>query len=291
MKAPRLLVPLLAALLLLSCGGSPGGVRRAMGAAQAGDLDAALALLEREKQQRPDDFQVRLALGVVHYRIARATLDGGGDEARYLANLESAVDELVTAASLNPTDSEPHFWLAVIDVYRDDLESALRGFQNVHRLRPSGISRTNLGEIYVYLGDLEKARRWSVAGMRNGSGAGPAAFNTMLIHWRSGDLEAAERNFETLWTHYPEYLATINGAPVPREPDSFEEFAGYCCGSPACGPYLEKECRAMGLKVESRHLSEEAVLEELRIEMEKRRRLGEIYQDRRLEVEVEEPEE
>jgi hypothetical protein len=83
-------------------------------------------------------------------------------------------------------------------------------------------------------------------------------------------------------------LSTINAAPVPREPDSFEEYAGYCCGSPGCGPYLEEACADLGLAVAERNLSEEGALKELRIEMEKQRRLRKIYESRKeLEIEVE----
>ena len=61
--------------------------------------------------------------------------------------------------------------------------------------------------------------------------------------------------------------------------------------SPACGPYLEHACADLSLEVGRREVSEETLLKELRLEMEKRRRLREIYQQRKeLELEVDEEE-
>jgi hypothetical protein len=110
----------------------------------------------------------------------------------------------------------------------------------------------------------------------------------MLISWKNGDLDQARYHFAQLRAYDPETLRTINEAPLPQEPHSFEEFAGYCCGSPACGPYMRDACRALALDVAEKERSKEAVLRELRIEMEKERRLREIYQQHKeLDVEIE----
>jgi len=71
----------------------------------------------------------------------------------------------------------------------------------------------------------------------------------------------------------------------------FEDFAGYCCRSPACGPYLRDACHDLSFEVHDRELSKEAILKELRIEMEKTRRLNELYEQRKeLKIEIEPPE-
>ncbi len=280
---------LLIALLLPGCA-PPGGVQRAMTEAQGGELEAARLELESQRARQPGSAGVRLALGTVYYRIARDALERRGDEARYLAYFEQAVDELVTAAEIDPRHPDPHLYLAAVDLYRGDLDSSLRGLQNTRRLRGSGIDYTNLGELYVYRAELAEARRMTLLGLRRGAGAGPVTFNQMLIHWREGDLRGAERDFKVLWKNYPEMLSRINMAPVLREPDSFDEFASNCCGSPACGPYLEEACGKLGLAVQQRELSEQSALKELQIEMEKARRLREIYSGRKdVQVEVEEP--
>ena len=283
---------LLAALLLLVGCAAPSQPERSQAErAQAGPLENARTELESRRARNPGDGQTRLGLCIVYYQIAREAIDVRKDEARYMAHLEQAVDECVTALEIAPEAGEPHFWMAVMDFYRGDLDAALRGFHNARRLRRSGIDYTNLGEIYVYRGNLEEARRWTLRGLRSGAGAGPTTFNQMLIHWKAGNLRAAERDFEVLWEDYPQLLATINMAPVPREPDTFEEFAEYCCGSPACGPYMKQPCQKLGFQVEERALSNANALRELQIEMEKTRRLKEVYEGRKdLQIEVEEPE-
>ena len=73
----------------------------------------------------------------------------------------------------------------------------------------------------------------------------------------------------------------------------FEEFAGYCCQSPACGPYMKDACMELSLDVQEREISEEAVLKELRIEMERERRMRKVYEQRKeleIGIEPEEPE-
>jgi hypothetical protein len=66
---------------------------------------------------------------------------------------------------------------------------------------------------------------------------------------------------------------------------------GYCCASPACGPYLAEACNASKLEVAKREIPEEVALRELRLEMERRRKLEAIYEKRKdLEIEIEAPE-
>jgi tetratricopeptide (TPR) repeat protein len=278
----------LALLAVAAC--APGGsVGRARAQAGSGDLEAARVELERERGRRPDSADVRVELGTVYYRIARDALDRERDETRYLAFLERSVAEFVTALELDPRDDRPHFYLAVMDTYRGELRKALRGLENVRRLAPSGVAYTNIAELYVYLGELHKARRWNDLGLRKGAPYGVGIFNDMLIAWREGELDEARRRFAELRASDPEQLRTINMVRLPETPHRFEDFAGYCCASPACGPYLKDACRALELDVREREISKQAVLDELRIEMEKERRLRRVYEQRKeLEIEVEE---
>jgi hypothetical protein len=82
-------------------------IARAEARGEAGDLEGARAELERERALRPDSADVRVALGEVYYRIARAALDGDRDEARYLAFHEKSVSEFVTALEIDPATSVP----------------------------------------------------------------------------------------------------------------------------------------------------------------------------------------
>jgi tetratricopeptide (TPR) repeat protein len=280
-------VVLLAALAACAPGGGVGRSQRQM---EAGDLEGARVSLEAERQRQPRSVDTRVALGEAYYRIARDALDRERDEARYLTYLEYSVAEFVTAVELDPRDERPHFFLAVMDTYRGDVWQALRGFNNARRLDPSGIAYTNIAEIYVYVGHLHKARQWNDVGMRKGAHYGAVVFNDMLIDWKDGDLRSARAHFNHLHNRYPEMIRTINVARLPREPQSFDDFAGYCCQSPACGPYMRDACRDLALEVREREISKETVLKELRIEMETRRRLRKVYEQRKeLEIEVEVP--
>jgi tetratricopeptide (TPR) repeat protein len=281
-------VTALAAALALACAAGPTG--EAERRLAAGDLDGARATLEAERERNPRSADVRVGLGEVYYRIARDALDRDRDEARYLTYLEKSVAEFVTAAEFDPRNEQPHFYLAVMDVYRGKPRQALRGLDNVRRLRGVGLDYTNIAELYVYLGRLDQARDWNDLGVRKGAPYGAAVFNDMLIAWKADELDEARRHFAWLRSQDPDMLRTINAAPLPEDPRSFEAFAGYCCGSPGCGPYMRDACRDLDLEVQEREVSEEAVLRELRIEMERTRRLRKVYEQRKeLEVEIENP--
>jgi tetratricopeptide (TPR) repeat protein len=272
--------------MLFAC--APKGIGEARSALRTNDLATARRLLEKDREAFPASVEVRLALGEVYYRTARDALDWEGDEGRYLAFLEKSVDEFVVAARLDPSHHQPHFYLALMDVYRGDLPGALRGLYNSRRLLPGPIADTNIAELYIYRGELERASRWNQSGYHAGAGLGPVTFNRMLMRWSEGDLDGARSDFETLRSRHPDTIRTINVAPLPSTPGRFEEFAGYCCASPACGPYLEQACSGLGLEVGRREVSEETLLRELRLEMEKQRRLREIYRQRKeLEIEIE----
>jgi hypothetical protein len=277
-------------LALTACG--PKGIDEARSALRTNDLPTARALLEADRDRHPDSVPVRLELGVVYYRSARDALDWDDDEARYLAFLEKAVDEFVRVAALAPSNPQPLLFLATIDMYRGDLEAAQRGLRNTRLLGYGPIGDTNIAEGYIYAGNLAEASRWNETGRIGGAGFAPVTFNQMLMQWVAGDLVAARRSFEILRIEYPEMVGTINMAPLPTPPQRFEEFARYCCASPACGPYLEQACAALSLPVKHREISEETLLRELQLEMETQRKLRDIYRQRKeieIEVESEEP--
>lgn len=277
----------LGALLAVAC--APGPLRQAQQRVAAGDLDGARAELERQRERNPGSVDVRVALGEVYYRLARDALDRTRDEAAYLAFLERSVDEFLTALELEPRDDRPHFYLAVMDTYRGDLRKALRGFRNAKHLKPVGTAYTNIAEILIYMGKLDQARNWNQLALGRRAPYGAVVFNEMLLEWKLGDLRRARDRFAQLRASAPEMLREINVARLPEEPRRFEDFAGYCCGSPACGPYMKNACRQLSLEVQEREISEETVRRELVIEMEQQRRLQKLYQQRKeLDIEIEE---
>ncbi|MBW2234588.1 MAG: tetratricopeptide repeat protein [Deltaproteobacteria bacterium] len=274
------------AFAVLSC--TNVAVQHAERLVSNGDLEGARAALEAERQREPEDVDVRVALGEVYYKLARNELDSLGDETAYLVYLERSVDEFVSALEIDPKDDRPHFYLAVMDAYRGDLPQAMRGFQNTRRLAPTGIAYTNIAEIYVYMGHRGKSRYFNTLGLRKGAPKSAVIFNEMLLKWKEGDVDGARSRFRTLKNQHPEMVRNINVARLPKAPEEFEDFAGYCCRSPACGPYLRDACHDLSLEVHDRELSKETILQELRIEMEKTRRLNELYEQRKeLKIEIE----
>ena len=257
------------------------GVQLARVRVDSGDLEGARRGLERELALTPQSVDLQVALGEVYYKLARDELDRNRDEAAYLLWLEKSVRQFLTSLELDPEDSRPHFYLGVMDTYGGDLHKALRGFKNARRLNPTGVADTNIAEIYIYMGHRHKARFWNKQGLRHGAPKSAAIFNDMLLSWKEGDIRKAERKFDTLSREYPDALRTINVARLPAMPNDFRDFASYCCRSPACGPYLDNACRDLSLDVYDEELSKEAMLQELRIEMEKQRRLNDIYRQRR----------
>ena len=207
-------------------------------------------MLEQARANDPDSAGVRLALGKTYYRIAREALDRDRDETRYLDHIELANAEFLTAIEIEPRTVGAQFYVGLMGVYRGDLKRAMRGFENSRRLDPTGDAYTNIGEIHVYLGDVEEARRWTDLGWERGAPRGIVRFNQMLIAWKSGDLDAARERFSELQTSDPDRLQNINVVRLPQAPGSFEDFAAYCCGSPACGPYLQDACASLGLAVD-----------------------------------------
>jgi tetratricopeptide (TPR) repeat protein len=277
------------ALLAVAACAQDAAISRAQTRSETGDLEGAATELEAARDRDPDSVDVHIALGAAYYRIARDALDREHDEARYLSYLEKANVEIVTALELDPRNPHPHFYLAVMDTYRGNLHQALRGFNNARRLEPQGIAYTNIAEIYVYLGQVHKAQRWNDLGMQKGAPYGAGLFNDMLIAWKQGNLADARQCFAELRATDPEWLRTINDARLPQMPRDFDDFAEYCCSSPACGPYMENACKALSLEVSQREISKEAMLKELRIEMETKRRLKKVYEQRKeLEIQIDE---
>ncbi len=274
---------LLAAFLLLAPAGCArnAALNRAEARSEAGDLEGARSELEQARDLHPDSADLRVALGEAYYQLARDALDREHDEARYLGFLEKSVSEFLSALEIDPRDERPHFYLAVMDTYRGNLRQALRGFNNARKLQPSGVAYTNIGEIYVYLGQLGQAQRWTDMGVQKGAPYSAGVFNDMLIAWKRGDLREARQCFSELRSSDPEMLRTINVVRLPQAPSDFEAFAGYCCSSPACGPYMKDACRDLALAVNESELSKQAALKELQIEMDKQRRLQKVYEQRK----------
>ena len=254
--------------------------------------DSELARLEQERDQKPNDPSLRLALGEAYYQRARRALDTRAFP-EYEIYLGKAMDEAIESVRLAPESPGPHSFMGVVAVYEGDLDGAFRSFANERRLAPRAwTSYTNIAEVLVYRGssrfDVEK---WIDRAEKLGAHSAAVELVLTLAAWRDGYMEGAERHFRRVRRLGPEMLESWNGAKVPKPLETLAELMSYCCASPACGPYLAHACQGSRLEVAKREIPEEVARRELLIEMERWRKLDEIYSQRKdLEIEVEAPE-
>ena len=139
-------------------------------------------------------------------------------------------------------------------------------------MNPSPVSYTNIAEIYVYRGSptgRKTGTRWACGRARPG---GAVAFNDMLIAWKEGDVREARRKFEQLKRHEPEMIRTINMARLQRSRAASRNSPA-TAAEPRLRPLHEESVLDLSLTVQEREISEEAVLKELRLEIEAKRRL------------------
>ncbi len=254
-------------------------------------LDAEVARLERERDDDPDDEEVRDELGLAYYHRARAALDRR-EYAAYERDLDQAMDEWIESLRLEPDAPSPHTMMGIVAAYQGDLTRALTSFANARRLAPDNwVAYTNLAQTLVYRGNLE-IEAFQQQAARLGANMALVELNYCLAKWRAGDLAAAERHFGYAKRLDPQVVETWDDAPVSTPIRSFGDLMTYCCSNPACGPYMADACKESNLEVQRRELPAESVRKELLIEMERRRALAGIYRQRKdLKIEVEKAEE
>jgi tetratricopeptide (TPR) repeat protein len=282
--------------LLLACATGYGERQEARQALESGRVEDAVQIQEAVRQRYPNSPDVRNELGEAYYQRARKALD----ERRlddYERDLGLALNEWIESVRLEPTSPIPHNWMGIVAAYQGDLASALTNFRNARRLDPlSPVYALNIAQTYIYQGELSKARHY----IRKAQGLRAPLVDlemlSMLAAWRADDMVETLDLFEGAYALDPEGVNRFAGdaAEVPEPLTSFDEYAAYCCGNPGCGPYMEQACHRQKLAVKQREIDEETVRRELVLEMERRRRLEEIYRQRRdLKIEVdpvEEPE-
>jgi len=249
--------------------------------------------LERARDKRPKSAERRDELALAHYRFARAALDRG-EFAAYEDHLARAMTEWVESLRLDPESPDPHIYMGMVSAYQGRIDDTLDSMYNARSLAPgSAVMYSNIAETLIYAGrDAREVESWLSRAERLGSNPAIIDLNRCLLQWRDGNLDGAARSFRFARKLDPSVVEVWNEAPVATPIKSFVDLTTYCCGSPACGPYLERACQKSELEVAHREVPEETALRELRIEMERRRELERIYQKRRdLEVRVKKPEE
>ncbi len=252
------------------------------------DPQSAAQRLESRRARDPNDFEVRLELGVAYYKLARKALDEGR-EYDYTNYLGKSMAEVLEATRIEPESPSTHTWMGIITAYTDDLDGSLASFKNARRLYPRGpVHHLNVAQIYIYMGDLNRAQHSVENARRLGARGAFVDIVESLAAWRRGDLVEARDLFDQAYGLDPEEVNNWDEAPVDEPIESFADFAAYCCGNHTCGPHMGKACQRMQLAVKERELQDETLRQELVIEMERRRKLREIYEGRRdLQIEVE----
>lgn len=252
---------------------------------------AEIATLERARDKRPRDASRRDELGFAYYRFARAALDRKEFPA-YESHLGKAMAEWLESLRLEPENPAPHTFMGMAAAYQGRIDDAVDSFYNARQLEPrAGTAYTNIAETLIYAGrSAREVEVWLERGERMGVSAGVVELNYCLLRWRDGEAESAARHFYRALKFDPELVRVWNEAPVSTPIKTFDDLTQYCCGSPACGPYLERACTRSERTVARRELPEETTLRELRIEMERRRELDRIYKKRQdLEIKVKKP--
>ncbi len=251
--------------------------------------------LERARDASPNSGEVRAALASEYYQVARRALDAR-DEAQYRAYLGKAQIELIKALRVDPRDPEPHTQMGIIRAYQGDLDGAHASFTNALRLAEArtfrrssidGLFFTNIAHIDVYRGRFDEARRNLERGRTHDAPPSEIQRIETLLAWRSGDRAEARRIF-TAALETRGFADSWDSAPLARPLASFEDFCAECCRNPSCGPFLADACQAEGQPVKQREITRETLVEEMRLERERRARLKEIYErERSLSIEIE----
>lgn len=243
----------------------------------------------------PGQAGARIDVAAEYYRQARRAIDGG-DEAQYRDYLGKAQRELISAIRSDPSDPDAHTQMGIILAYQGNLDQARTSFLNALRLhkkrfprgaRGDGIYYTNIAQIDLYLGKLRSARRYLEVGRKHGAPPDEIDRIDTLLAWRLGDLTEARDVFNTGREVTRGYADTWDGAPLPQEMKTFEDFCATCCRNPSCGPHLRDACDAEQQAVKEREVTRETLAEEMRLERERQAKLKEIYKgDRNVSIEV-----
>lgn len=265
---------------LLAC--APGAVakREAERDLAAGRADVAAEKLEVARDAAPRSVDIRVNLAHAYYLLAREALDARR-EADYVAYIEKAQNELLTAAEIDPESSDVHLWMGIILAYQNDIHGAIDSFTNAKKLAPGvWVHTTNLAETWIYAGNVARARTLLDRARKQGAPRAVIEMNEVLAAWKQGDYVEARDIFEGVYSMNPDVVRNWNVAPVGERIESFEDFTKFCCNHVACGPYMADACKEMDLQVAERDLQEETLRKELDLAAERRRRLKEIYDGR-----------
>jgi Flp pilus assembly protein TadD len=276
-------------LFVAACAGpSPRSIQQDI---DKGDISSATEKLEQRRNEYPDDLDVRLQLADAYYQLARKSLDAN-DQAGYVRFLSQAQTETLAAVEIDPTSPRPHTWLGIITAYQGDMGASETAFKNALRLNlkeryelRGGTYYSNVAHIAVYQNKLADARRYLDKVMKSGAPQSEVDRILTLAAWKSNDMVEARDIFNGAVELSPEYAKTWDGAPLPQEMKTFDDFARVCCSNPTCGPHMEGACKRSKQPIARRELTLETVEAERQLEVQRQQKLREIYR-RQKEIEI-----
>ena len=266
------------------------GLLATAGFAQAVD-PAEIPRLEKRIDRFPSSFKTHMALGRAYWSRARTALDDERLEA-YQADAERAVREWVFAARIDPEDPDPHTMMAVAARYQGRLDDAIDGLANARRLEPRRwVAYSNLAKALIYRGNVSGAEKFLERAKAMGAPPSEVQLDWALLEWKYGKLVEANWHFGEALRLQPNVVRTFDGARTPWPLDSLEAFTRYCCSVSGCGPYMVNACALARQDVIELTMPAELVRRERVAEMNRRRLLLEVYEQRRdLKVEIDSPE-
>jgi len=229
----------------------------------------------------------RLALSQIHFQLAQVALEED-DETVYAEQLGKAQSYLLDYIEQNPRDPSALNQLGILAAYRGDFQGSRTSFRIATQLDSiDPVAQLNLAELAVYAGNLPEARNRLRMARARGADEIDAKLVEVLLFWKEKDLVAARERFEAARSIAPGRVQGWNGSTTIA---SFDDMAAHCCRLAFCGPYMEQACGDMNQAVAAQKLKEETILKELQLEMERTRRVREVYERRRdLNIEVDEP--
>jgi tetratricopeptide (TPR) repeat protein len=154
---------------------------------ETGQVDSAIALLQRYVNQWPQDSRAWLGLGIAHRQRQEYDLAG---------------TELQRALELNPGLNEAEYELGVVASRQGDSKKAISHFERVrHREPRHSRALLELGTLYLQTGILEKARDALLLAQSANPAEPDIEYQLSLLSNRMGKVEEARdhmRHFQQL---------------------------------------------------------------------------------------------
>ena len=244
----KIIPALVTVVFILICSCSSPEDKRANSLAEvaqlqaAGNIVAALELLEKLSQQFPDDSEIIKQIGLSHQKLGNHaeaafyldvahTLSPNDSELlfqAYLANEDAdqpdAAYELLEAfARAKPEDMTGKLWfrLGELHVQAQKSEAALKAYLEGVKLtneKPSTEVALIIGTLFKKLDNLPMAERWlAIAAKGDDSNALPALFGILEINLRSKKWEASEKTIALLDKKFPGAVDASQWANVRQE--------------------------------------------------------------------------